>query len=127
MKRINISHVSNMHNQWLRTLNFYKSEMSILKGILTEVGGKNSNAEMLKDVEHFENQFKIQAINIDTIAHGIHVNIDAISKEAANSSAGYIDSNLATEHDQLCAQAEDEEKIMIELIRSFRKFAEKWM
>lgn len=127
MNKINISHVSNMHNQWLRTLNFYKTEMTILKGILTEIAGKNSDAEVLKQVEHFENQFRIQANNIDMIAHGIHVNIDAISKAAAQSSAGYIDGTLVADHTALGDKTEEEEKIMLDIIRSFRKFAEKWM
>ncbi len=125
--KINISHVSNMHNQWLRTLNFYKTETAILKGILTEIAGKNTGAEMLKEVEHFENQFTIQADNIDTLSHAIHVNIDAISTEARNSSAGYINGDLQTQHTALGNKTGEEEKTMVELIHSFRKFAEKWM
>lgn len=41
MSKVNISHVNNMHNQWLRTLNFYKTETAIMRGLLTEVAGKN--------------------------------------------------------------------------------------
>jgi len=126
-KKVNISHVSNMHGQWLRSLNFYKTEMTILKGILTEVAGKNTATEVAKEVEHFENKFKIQATNIDTVAHGIHVNIDAISKGVQSSSAGYIDGHLLAEHTNLGEKTEEQEKIMMELIRSFRQFAEKWM
>lgn len=127
MTKINISHVSNMHNQWLRNLNFYKTEITIQKGILTEIAGKNTTNEIAKDVEHFENQFRIQSDNIDTIAHDIHLNIGAISKAAQSSSAGYIDGQLLTDHTALGNRADDEEKVMIELIHSFRKFAEKWM
>ncbi len=116
-----------MHSQWLRTLNFYKTEITILKGILTEIAGKNTGGEVSKEIEHFENQFKVQANNIDTIAHGIHVNIDAISKEAKNSPAGYIDGKLLAEHTTLGNKTEDEEKTMIDTVRSFRRFAEKWM
>ncbi len=127
MNKINISHVNNMHSQWLRTLNFYKTEMVILRGILTELAGKNSDAEMLKEVERFENQFKVQTDNIDAIAHSIHVNIDAISKEVKNSSAGYIDGTLVSNHTLLGNKTNEEEETMREIIRSFRKFAEKWM
>ncbi|MCW3123842.1 MAG: hypothetical protein JWQ38_3334 [Flavipsychrobacter sp.] len=127
MSRINISHVNNMHNQWLRTLNFYKTEMVILRGILTEIAGKNSDAAMLKEVEQFENQFKVQTDNIDVIAHSIHVNIDTMSKEVQNSSAGYIDGQLVADHTILGNKTEEEEKTMLNIIRSFRKFAEQWM
>src|SRR4051812_10425391 len=98
MSKVNVSHVSNMHNQWLRNMNFYKTEVSILRGILTEIAGKYTGGEVLKDVEHFENQFKVQTNNIDSICHGIHENIMRISKEAQHSSAGYIDASLLTEH-----------------------------
>lgn len=127
MKKVNISHVSNMHNQWLRTLNFYKTEITILKHILTEIAGKNTNSEAMKEVAHFENQFYIQSNNIDTLNHLIHANIDRIAREAKASSAGYIDATLLETHESLGTQTEEQEAIMVPLIQSFRRFAEKWM
>ena len=120
MKKVNISHVSNQHNYWLRSLNFYKTEISILKGILTEIAGKNSGTDVLKEVEHFENQFKIQNINIDRLSHEIHVNIDGISKQAQQHNAGYIDEALQVTHIALGERFENEEKIIHEIIRTFR-------
>jgi len=127
MKKINISHVSNEHNYWLRSLNFYKTEISILKGRLTEIAGKNTGSDVMKEVEHFENQFKIQNDNIDRLSHDIHVNIDAISKQAQTQSAGYIDEALQTTHTELGKRFEGEEKLIHDMIRTFRKFAEQWM
>jgi len=127
MNKTNISHVSNLHNQWLRTLNFYKTEIAIHKGMLTEIAGKNTNNDMLKEVEHFENQFRVQNDNIDRIAHGIHVNIDAIGRQASESQARYIDSRLLTDHTRLGQETDDEVKIMTDTIHSFRTFAAKWM
>ena len=127
MNKVNISHVNNMHNHWLRTLNFYKTEISILRNLLTEIAGKNTNPEMLKEVEHYENQFNVQSNIIDTIAHGIHVNIDAISKASGNSTAGYIDGQLLADHTKLGSDTEYEEKVMIDMIHSFRRFAATWM
>lgn len=116
-----------MHNQWLRNMNFYKTEVSILKGILTEIAGKYTGNEVSKVVEHFENQFLIQNNNIDAICHDIHANIDKIAREAQQSSAGYIDGALLEEHTLLGNRADDEERIANELVHSFRKFAERWM
>ncbi len=127
MNKVNISHVNNMHNQWLRSLNFYKTEMTILKGMLTEIAGKNTAPEIMKEVEHFENGFRVQTNNIDTLTHEIHVNIDAISKAAQASSAGYIDGQLQADHTALGNKATVLENTVIELVRAFRKFAEKWM
>lgn len=127
MNKVNVSHVDNMHNQWLRNLNFYKTEVSILKGILTEIAGKYTGGEVLKDVERFENQFKVQMNNIDTICHDIHTNIKRIGSEAQHSSAGYIDGALLEEHNVLGSKVADEEKTAIELVHSFREFAAHWM
>ncbi len=127
MKKVNITHVSNEHNAWLRSLTFYKTELSILKGILTEVAGKNTASDVSKKVEHFENQFKIQTDNIDRLCHNIHTNIDTIGKQARQSGAGYIDGSLLAEHTDLGDKFKYEERTVIELIHSFRSFAEQWM
>ena len=127
MNRVSINHISNMHNQWLRSLNFYKTEMGILKGFLTEIAGKNTGSEATKEVEHFENQFKVQTHNIDILCHDIHVNLDAIRTAAQNASAGYVDGKLLTDHTALGNKADDLEKTVSELIQSFRRFAQKWM
>lgn len=116
-----------MHNQWLRSLNFYKTETAILKGLLTEIAGKNTGSDTLKEVEHFENQFYIQSNAIDTLAHDIHQNIGMIAKQVKDGNAGYIDASLLTTHEELGKKTENQENIMTDLVRSFRKFAEKWM
>ena len=125
--KVNIGHVSNMHNQWLRSLNFYKTETAILKGILTEIAGKNTGVDAMKEVEHFENQFYIQSNAMDTLAHNIHLNIDTIAQQAKENKAGYVDASLLETHKSLGRKAEDQETIMNDLVRSFRRFAEKWM
>jgi hypothetical protein len=127
MNKVNISHVDNMHNQWLRTLNFYKTEIAIHKGILTEIAGKNTGNEVMRQVEHFENQFKIQNYNIDVLLHEIHSNVSNIAKQAAASSAGYIDGLLLEEHRALGAKTEAQEKVSSDLVHEFRRFAERMM
>lgn len=127
MEKISVSHVSNEHSYWLRCLNFYKTEISLLKGILTEVAGKNSGPEVMKEVEHFENLFKVQVDNIDRLAHNIHINMDAIGKQASQPNAGYIDKKLYTDHNELGVAFESQSHILREAIHSFRKFAAQWM
>jgi hypothetical protein len=127
MSKVNISHVSNMHSQWLRILNFYQTEIGFLREILTEIAGKYTGNEVAKEVEHFENQFTIQKDNMDILVHDIHANVTTISEEAEASSAGYINGKLLEEHTTLGERTESEEKAVMELILSFRKFAAKWM
>ncbi len=127
MNKVSIKHLDNQHNQWLRSLNFYKTEIAILKGILTEIAGKNTGTDAMKDVEHFENQFKVQNEQIDTLAHDIHVNVDAIGTQAQLPNASYVDGPLLTKHHKLGEQFDITEQVIRELIQSFRRFAEKWM
>lgn len=127
MKKASITHVSNEHNSWLRGLNFYKTEINIHKGLLTEIAGKYTDKEIMMDIEHFENQFKIQNDNIDRLAHDIHANIHNISVQVQHQSAGYIDESLIEEHTKLGERYATEENTVRELIQAFRKFAEKWM
>lgn len=127
MKKINVSHVNNEHSLWLRSLNFYKTEIGILKGILTEIAGKYTSTDILKEVEHFENQFKLQINNVDILSHDIHVNLQSIAAQASQANAGYIDGQLVADHTALGERFEAEEMVMKDLVRSFRKFAEQWM
>lgn len=127
MGKVNITHVNNEHNYWLRSLNFYKTEITILKGMLTEIAKKNTGAEVMKETEHYENLFKVQTENIDKLSHNIHTNLENISKEVQQSNAGYIDSILLSRHNTLNDKFENEVRVMTDMINSFRRFASQWM
>lgn len=127
MTKINIAHLGNEHTSWTRSLNFYKTEILILKLILTELAGKNSGKDVMKEVEHYENVFRIHINNIDTISHEIQVNASAIGRQAQAANAGYIDGELAATQTALGAKVESEEDALRSIIREFRKFAAQWM
>ncbi len=127
MSKISITHMSNAHNDWLRALAFYKQELSILKQRLTEIAGKNTNTDVLKEVEHFENQFDIQANNINKLSHDIKANISNAGIEAKASGAGYIDGELLTQHTAAGQKFDSEENTINELRQAFNQFAAKWM
>jgi len=127
MDKISITHVKNAHNDWLRGLEFYKQELEILKKRLTEIAGKNTAAEVMKQVEHFESQFKIQIDNIDRLRHDINLNIQSIAVQAEASKAGYIDNILLARHNALRVKYEEEEKAIRELRADFMRFSAEWM
>ena len=60
------------HLDYLNRLEFYTEEIAILKERLSEVTSKNTDKEVLKQVEHFQNQF-IQRNNIDELKHTIKI------------------------------------------------------
>ncbi len=126
MSKTSITHLDNEHNDWLRALDFYKTELGILRDRLTEVAGKNTNKEVGLNAEHFENQLKIQVSNIDTLRHNINENLAQVSKQSQESAA-HIEQSLIEQHEQLRDQYITEEKTLNELRHEFNRFAAKWM
>jgi hypothetical protein len=127
MNKISVSHLSNAHSDNLRAIDFYKQELQMLKGRLTEVAGKNTDSEMARQVEHFENQFSIQDAALSKIAHGIHANLTKISAELKANTAGYIEVAEADTHQRLIEDFVIEERMFNDLKHGFNRFAGKWM
>lgn len=127
MDKISITHVNNAHNDWLRALDFYKQEISILKKRLTEIGGKNTGAEVLKEVEQYENKFKVQIDNIDRLNHDIRQNISNVENQLKEGNAGYIDKVLVAQHNNLHERYNTEENTINDIRRNFNIFAASWM
>ena len=50
--KVNIIDQHLENQDWLKRLDFYKEEITILKERLDEVTGKNNASDFLKDVEH---------------------------------------------------------------------------
>ncbi|MCB0695855.1 MAG: hypothetical protein KDC07_00740 [Chitinophagaceae bacterium] len=114
------------HSDWLRNLDFYKGELQILKERLTEVAGKNTGDEAAKGAEHFENQFKIQTTNIDTLRHDISQHLDTTAAQAEKS-AGHVEQGVLDDHDALRERYIAEEKTINDLRHEFYRYAAKWM
>jgi hypothetical protein len=127
MQKISIKHMGNTHHEWLRALDFYKQELHILKGRLTEIAGKNTAINVAKEIDHFENQFLIQEENIDKLRSYIHRNLANTRIELQKSHAGYIDADLMEQHESIQDHFMSEEKTINELRREFNRFAAEWM
>ena len=126
MKEINIKHISNLHGDALRGLDFYKQEIGILKKRLEEIASDNTGREVAESIEHFQNQFLIQINNIDDLKHRINENIKDIENQVKNS-AGFVDQKLADENTGLYDQYLTDEKIINDIRQDFNRFASKWM
>lgn len=71
METKSIAELHAEHQDWLKRLDFYNDEISVMKGRVTEVAAKNSDKDILAKVEHFQNQLIVQKNNIDEIRHSI--------------------------------------------------------
>jgi hypothetical protein len=127
MHKTSITHISNEHNDWLRSLSFYKQELNILKERLTEIAGKNTDHSLGPIIEHYQNQFEIQLSNISLLYHSINKNVHDIASEVKQNIASFIDNRLVEQHYKLKEMYNSEEKTIGELRHTFNRFAAEWM
>ncbi len=78
-----IAHVHMLCEDWMRELDFFKNEIAYLRKRLEEVASKNTSNEVLVEVEHFENKFKIMSLHVDELQHDVNLKNEAILKQAA--------------------------------------------
>ncbi len=119
--------MSNSHSDQLRALEFYKQEIGILKPRLTVIGAGNTGIDVVKQLDHFENQFQIQIDNIDHLSHDIHTNVSQIAKELQASTAGYVDKDLVLAHERLSEKFAVQEKAINEIRQEYDRFSATWL
>lgn len=122
----NIQHISNLNNDCLRGLTFYKQELSILQERLDEIAGKNTGSEAVIGVEHFQNQFLIHGMAMDQLLYRIHKNDKELENELELTGV-YVQAETAVQHEQVHEEYQNEEKLFNELRHEFNRFAAKWM
>src|SRR5690349_12064055 len=82
--------LNTLHHQsqdWLRELEFYKDELTILSNRLNEVATGNTNKEILAQTEHYLNRFVILRERLDTLKHDVNLrneDINGIIKDKLN-------------------------------------------
>ncbi|HWZ02808.1 MAG TPA: hypothetical protein VNX40_04300 [Mucilaginibacter sp.] len=126
MKLINIKHITDLHNDALRGLEFYNQELTILQERLEEIAVDNSHPEVLEKVDYYQNQFTIHQRCIDDLRHDLHKNLKHIEEEVSTTSGFFGESNF-TENEYLYEQYVTEEKLFNELRHEFNRFAAIWM
>ncbi|MBN9482330.1 MAG: hypothetical protein BGO70_17280 [Bacteroidetes bacterium 43-93] len=127
MDNTSLAHITNTLNDWLRALEFYKTELGILKSRLTEIGGKNTGRDMLRLVEHYESQFALHQENIDKLSHDINATLAAIHEGLRHSHSQSPSDIVSQGYDLLAHRFETEETVVSELRRAFNRFSSVWM
>lgn len=114
------------NTQWVSKLQFYRDELQLLNGRLEEIATKNNQAEVLKEVEHFQNQWIIQRNNIDEILHKVNENERSLQDEIKSNPVA-VDHRKMEYHAVEKELIEGFEKNFNELRSDFNRFASKWM
>lgn len=77
-----ISHLHVMCKDWLRELEFYKTEIPFFKKRLDEVASKNTSKDIKVEVEHFENKFYIMNLHLDELLHDVKLKEESLIQNA---------------------------------------------
>jgi hypothetical protein len=119
MVTTDVSQLTAECNEWLQILRNYREEFQTSKKSLQEICRKNLSKNQQLDVEHFDNQFHIQLINIHDLKHSIKTHGKRIEHE---SSSGDISEDNFTLHEELLAEFLSLENTLQELRNEFKNF-----
>jgi hypothetical protein len=67
MVQTDISQLSQECNQWIEQLHFYRDELNQFNQQLQNTATRPLSKEDLTELEHFQNQFQIQLINVHDV------------------------------------------------------------
>lgn len=120
--------ITELHHEiieWKSDILLTRTEIGIFQKELKEVVLKNNHEEVLKGVEHFQNQFIRQLEVSDELMHDIHMaDRDLADKATLGSDSAAI---LKNENLALKDRYETFHRLFQELKDQFHSFLEKWM
>jgi hypothetical protein len=124
MVTADISQLTAECNTWRQQLRNYREEFTQLKNQLRQIARKVTRKDHLTDVDHFENQFHIQLINIHDLKHSIKTNdLKATAEQALHN--GQVSDTTWAEHEQLLEDYQRLGHMLQELKAGFRNFLAK--
>ena len=119
MVQTELSQLSAESQEWRQILRNYREELQLSKKSLQEVCRNSLSKDQLQAVEHFDNQFHIQLINVHDLKQQIKGHERKIEFE---SSGGDLNEETYTEHEALLDQFLTQESTLQELRNDFRDF-----
>lgn len=81
-QKVHIDDLHFEHQRWISELKFFKDELKFYKNRLEEIAQRYTSQEVLKGIEHFQNQFYLQGNNIDELIHDLNQHEHELSKFA---------------------------------------------
>jgi hypothetical protein len=120
--------VSELHTEiteWKSNVELVRTEISTFQKQLGEIVRKNNHEEVLKRVEHFQNQFIRQLEVSDELFH----ELKAADRKLAQTADTGTDSEFVFAEDNISLRdsAGTYNKLFLELKNEFHLFLKKWM
>ncbi len=114
------------HKVWTRQLEFSKDEIAFFKERAGEISQRYTDLDVLKKLEHFQNQFIIQHNEIDEFLHVIHLHEDSFVAEVEKNPVA-VDHRLFHDHGDERKRFEMFVKLYGELKVEFMNYLRQWM
>jgi hypothetical protein len=114
------------HEQWKSELAFWEDELKTFKNRLSEMVTRWTAKKVLKQIEHFQNEFILHGGVIDDLLETIEEHEASI---AGHSKMGeeVMDVVLVKRHMDLRGRMEDQRQIYADLKKNFFRFLTKYM
>lgn len=120
---------SNMHFEhvlWKGELAFWKDELKSFNNRLSELVTRWTDKEVLKQLEHFQNEFILHGGVIEDLQESIEEHEERIAGQSIKGEDA-IDVQLAKRHVEFRNKMETQREIYAELKKGFFRFLEKYM
>ncbi|MFT3823182.1 MAG: hypothetical protein QM731_04645 [Chitinophagaceae bacterium] len=113
-----VAQLSRECNAWRETLRSYRDEFNTLIGRLQEVAARQTDKDILCEVEHLDNQLHIQLINIHDLKQAIKNHQRQISSAMAIPGT----EDPSADHEQLFDGYQTQVSMLQELHHEFNNF-----
>src|SRR4051794_24593832 len=117
-----IAQLSRECNAWRETLRSFRDEFGHLKNRLQDLAGHQTNRDVLLEIEHLDNQFHIQLINIHDLKQAIKLHHRKLNNEMAESN-GQLTDGTTNDHERLFNDYQQLESTLTEVKQEFSHFA----
>jgi hypothetical protein len=124
MVTTDIAQLSKECNAWRETLRSYRDEFGQLKNRLQDLAGNQTNRDILLEIEHLDNQFHIQLINIHDLKQAIKLHHRKLNDEMAETNNGNLTEDTTTDHERLYNDYQQLENTLTEVKQEFSHFAD---
>lgn len=125
-KRIYLKDLHSEHKEWLNELQLYDEEMASFELRLEEVVAKNTDKELLAELEQLQNSIFRHKDVIDVIVHHINGHEKELADFAEKNQVA-IDRKYFDDHPKLRDEIETERKLFSELKANVQDFLAKSM
>ena len=120
-KKIYMSDLHFEHKMWNSQMQFQKGELKFFTNRLEEVVVRWTDKDVLKNVEHFQNVFRIQNNRIDELIHDIHIHEDELVDRTLENPVA-IDHVHFEDHTKQREDIETQNKIFAQLKTEYMEF-----